>query len=147
MANELDTVSIYQLRPADTGSVSALSGSHTSILGDNAQRHQPVMPDAGTNLNKAEALSARAIDETDIARTVELLNQAMERFQHTVEFQHDEATDRTVILVKDHDSGEVLRQIPHEDTLRLMERLQELDMLQPSAVREATSSFLVDEHF
>ena len=146
MANELDTISIYQLRPADNGSVSAVGATNTGALGSNDRRPPPVFQSTQAGQRQPETPS-KAIDEAELARTVELLNQAMERFNHTVEFQHDKTTDKTVILVKDHASGEVLRQIPHEDTLRLMARLEELDMLQAREVRQATSSFLVDEHF
>jgi flagellar protein FlaG len=41
-------------------------------------------------------------------------------------FSVDEATDRPVVTVKDADSGDVIRQIPSEDVLRIAERINEL---------------------
>ena len=96
MANELDTISIYQLRPSDNGSVSAVGAANTGALGGGDRRPQPVFQSAQAGQRQPETPS-KAIDEAELARTVELLNQAMERFNHTVEFQHDKSTDMTVV--------------------------------------------------
>ncbi|CAI4171667.1 Flagellar biosynthesis protein FlaG [Alteromonas macleodii] len=41
-------------------------------------------------------------------------------------FNVDEQTQRTVVTVKDSSSGEVIRQIPSEEILKLADRIQEL---------------------
>eukprot|EP01086_Lenisia_limosa_P017037 TRINITY_DN75_c0_g1_i6.p2 TRINITY_DN75_c0_g1~~TRINITY_DN75_c0_g1_i6.p2 ORF type:complete len:136 (+),score=23.07 TRINITY_DN75_c0_g1_i6:1030-1437(+) len=41
-------------------------------------------------------------------------------------FNVDEQTQRTVVTVKDSSSGEVIRQIPSEEVLKLADRIQEL---------------------
>ena len=41
-------------------------------------------------------------------------------------FNIDEQTQRTVVTVKDSSSGEVIRQIPSEEILKLADRIQEL---------------------
>merc|ERR1712157_240556 len=41
-------------------------------------------------------------------------------------FNIDEQTQRTVVTVKESSSGEVIRQIPSEEVLKLADRIQEL---------------------
>ena len=41
-------------------------------------------------------------------------------------FSIDEETNRSIVTVKDSQSGDVIRQIPSEEVLELAERIQEL---------------------
>ena len=41
-------------------------------------------------------------------------------------FSIDDSTQRSIVTVKDSQSGDVIRQIPSEDVLKLAERIQEL---------------------
>jgi flagellar protein FlaG len=47
----------------------------------------------------------------------------MQRMNRYLEFQVDEQSGRTVVTVKDRNTGEVIRQIPSEEILRLARNL------------------------
>lgn len=80
----------------------------------------------------AQAFSRDADTEQREESTVELeqaLGDISEFLQSTstqLAFSIDEATDRQVVTVKDADSGDVIRQIPSEEVLKIAERINEL---------------------
>jgi flagellar protein FlaG len=55
----------------------------------------------------------------DLSRAVEALNQFLRESQRSLLFQVDEASGRTIITVVDPNSGEIVRQIPPEETLAM----------------------------
>ncbi len=59
----------------------------------------------------------------DVERVVEVLNARVQVVHRHLKFSVHEATSRTVITLTDSQSGEVIRQIPSDDVLRLVERL------------------------
>lgn len=62
------------------------------------------------------------IEQKDIAR----LNDYVQNIRRRLEFRVDEATNRTVVTVIDQDTQEVIRQIPSEVALKLVQRLNDL---------------------
>ena len=53
----------------------------------------------------------------------------VQNLQRNLDFSVDEASGQVVVKVIDRDSGELVRQIPSEEALRLAERLKELRSL------------------
>ncbi len=51
------------------------------------------------------------------------LEQFLQSIGRTIEFRVDAATHMTVVTVKDSSTGDVIRQIPSDETLRLAEHL------------------------
>ena len=64
----------------------------------------------------------KQIEQKDIAR----LNDYVQNIRRRLEFRVDEATNRTVVTVIDQDTQEVIRQIPSEAALKLVQRLNDL---------------------
>ncbi len=63
------------------------------------------------------------LDFEAAARQVEAFMKVQSR---NLSFSVDEETNRSVVVVKDGESGAVVRQIPSEEVLRLAERIQDL---------------------
>ncbi len=61
-----------------------------------------------------------------LAELVRDLNQAMQAISTSITFSIDGATGKTVIRVSDAGTGELIRQIPAEETLRIAAHLNEL---------------------
>jgi flagellar protein FlaG len=57
---------------------------------------------------------------------IEFLNRAAGFFQNKLEFRYDEATGRIVARVIDRDSGEEVKQIPSQEALDAVFRLEKL---------------------
>ena len=58
-----------------------------------------------------------------LAVVAEQLNEFMRSSCRDLEFRVDDGADTTVVTVRNPSTGEVVRQIPNEDALRLMRRL------------------------
>jgi len=62
------------------------------------------------------------VQHKDVAR----LNDYVQNIRRRLEFRLDETTNRTVVTVIDQDTQEVIRQIPSEAALKLVQRLSDL---------------------
>lgn len=97
-----------------------------------APRHAGPDRTANGEIN-AVANSGPPIDEEatrsateKMERTVAALNDVFEQTNVGLRFRVDDATGDTIVSVIDRDTGEVLRQMPPEQILRMRQRLQEL---------------------
>ncbi|MEC8376677.1 MAG: flagellar protein FlaG [Pseudomonadota bacterium] len=84
----------------------------------------------GQNLSQA---SSRQADNTSSERDRVQLEEAVANVESFLKVQNrdlaftiDEDTNRSVVTVKDSQSGDVIRQIPSEEVLKLADRIQEL---------------------
>ena len=90
---------------------------------------------SGTNVdeqNNAQA-SGQQADNKNVERNGAQLDAAVAKVESFLKVQNrdlaftiDEETNRSVVTVKDSQSGDVIRQIPSEEVLKLAERIQEL---------------------
>lgn len=69
---------------------------------------------------------ASRVQMEDALSTIQQFAQSVRR---NLEFQLDESSGRVVVKVTDGESGDVVRQIPSEDALRLAESLDEVRSL------------------
>ena len=68
----------------------------------------------------------RVLSTQEIRAAVEGLSDFASTTNRQLNFSIDEGSDKQVVKVTDAESGEVIRQIPSEEILRLSERLREL---------------------
>ena len=62
----------------------------------------------------------------DISEAIEKINSRMRADGRALSFSVDETADRTVITVKNSETGRVVRQIPDEALLRVAHRLEDV---------------------
>jgi flagellar protein FlaG len=62
----------------------------------------------------------------DVAKAAERLNELMSSRQRTLRFRVDQGSGRTVIMVINEATKEVIRQIPPEELLQLQQNLEQL---------------------
>jgi len=67
------------------------------------------------------------VEEVDYA--VNVLNDVMTTINRSLNFKVDQSSGRTVISIIDRDTDEVIKQIPSEDMLKLINTMQELQSL------------------
>ncbi|MDI5922796.1 flagellar protein FlaG [Halomonas sp. LR5S13] len=70
------------------------------------------------------AHGAEAISRDSLVEPIQRINEVMRPYG--VEFELRDATSRLVTRIVDRDNGEVIRQIPAEEVLRIAERLEEV---------------------
>ncbi|WP_052383838.1 flagellar protein FlaG [Litchfieldella xinjiangensis] len=68
--------------------------------------------------------AAQAITQSELSEPVARINEVMRNYG--VEFHINEFDQRTITRIIDRESGEIIRQIPGEEVLRIAENLGEL---------------------
>lgn len=83
--------------------------------------------------NRAQVSVKNADNEDNVVVERETLQAAADQIQtfmqsqsRNLAFSVDETTNRSIVIVSDASSGDVIRQIPSEEVLKLAERIQEL---------------------
>lgn len=103
-----------------------------------AMRLNPVIQSSNTKLEderlkqtvvqpKPQQQEAEEKDlSADAKQVVEKVNKIVEKFNSRVSFSVDPDTKKTMILVRDKETGEVIRQIPAKEMLDLMKKMEEI---------------------
>jgi flagellar protein FlaG len=63
-------------------------------------------------------------------------NSLLQAVNRNLQFQVDDSTREVVVKIVDSESGEVVRQIPSEEMLAFIKRMQELDGQQGSVIQD-----------
>jgi flagellar protein FlaG len=66
------------------------------------------------------------ISSSDIQQAIEQLNMRMQNMNRNVNFSVDQASGRDVVRVTNQNTGELVRQLPFEDTLQFMRNLDHM---------------------
>jgi len=112
----------------DINSIAGAAATNTA-----AQRSQPGISaravQAAVESQPAATASQQQLPAEDkqppIAEAVSSIQQFVQTIQRNLNFSLDDSTGRVVVKVTDGSSGEVIRQIPSEEALRLAESLEQ----------------------
>ena len=117
----------------DVGSIknSALGSMPTLRLAASAEKSATV---AGEQENTQQGVQAVSAAEGESARAqvedaVSTIQGFVQSVRRNLDFQLDDSTGRVVVKVTDSESGDVIRQIPSEEALKLAESLEEVRSL------------------
>ncbi len=121
-----------------------MAGNVTSVTGAPARmpvRQVPVVDAVSRSVPMPGGKSASPAGESlpvapppsppvaDVAEAVEQLNEIMSSKQRSLRFQVDQGSGRTIIVVIDKATEEVIRQIPSEELLAIAQQLTDLGTL------------------
>lgn len=113
----------------DIGIVNLTGKGLSAVPAGNAQVRGPAEKE---NSEKA-AEQARQKSEAEERKPVEAAASSIQEFVQSIRrnlnFDVDDSSGRVVVQVTDSESGEVIRQIPSEDALKLAESLSEMRSL------------------
>lgn len=101
---------------AGVGLVSPATRTHETAAAGGAT----MVTDARSNESMAEP------DREQVLAAVEEMQNFVQAAQHDIQFQLDDDSGRMVVKVTEAASGDVIRQIPSEEALRLAENLSEI---------------------
>lgn len=104
---------------AGSNPVSGDSLNSVSLFTENENRKNQSKPDA--------EMVKKAVDQG---------NSLLQSVRRNLQFKVDDATKETVIKIVDSESGEVVRQIPSEEMLAFIKRMQELEGQQGSVIQD-----------
>jgi flagellar protein FlaG len=99
---------------ADTGSEQKIESA--SVLSSNSLKEKE-KNEFSSNITPVDTLKSAAVAGNSILQTL----------NRNLEFKVDESTKKVVIKIVDNQTGETVRQIPSEDMLAFIKKMQELD--------------------
>ena len=97
---------------------SDLNGSTSRIQASTSNSNQ------GTGIETE--LQAPALSVEELSRVVDAMNEAMTRMERALNFEVDTDTEELVIRITDKATGDLIRQIPSQDTLKLMQHIEDM---------------------
>jgi flagellar protein FlaG len=115
--------------------INAISGlSHSGVVArparaDSAQQVDSVRAATLVQADKPQPASPQVQGREPMEEAVSSIKAFAQSIQRDLNFSLDDSTGRVVVKVTDGVSGEVIRQIPSEDALRLAESLDEVRSL------------------
>ena len=87
--------------------------------GGDAAKIVAVAPGRGAAVDLPQAPAAPQATNEQLKKAVDEINRAMQQSGRNLQFSVDSATDRVVVRLTDTETGEVIRQIPSEETLEI----------------------------
>lgn len=75
--------------------------------------------------NKKEETEKEAVKKVDVESVVEKANKMATTHDKEIAFKIDESEDTPIIIISDKKTGQVIRQIPSEEMLRLSDKMEE----------------------
>ncbi|MBR9783178.1 MAG: flagellar protein FlaG [Gammaproteobacteria bacterium] len=133
-ASAASVVPVQSDAPLVTEQNSEQAGRQKGDANRRVSQTEQIQSDSATvdKKNIAQASGLR-VDNNDVERNGAQLDEAVSKVESFLKVQNrdlaftiDDETKRSVVTVKDSQSGDVIRQIPSEEVLKLAERIQEL---------------------
>ncbi len=94
------------------------------VIVDKAVEKPPVAPAVATTESESSE-----VDEAKVKAAAEDIQKFFHSFQRNLEFSIDETSGKVIVRVIASDSGEVIRQIPNAEVLKLAESLSDASHL------------------
>tara|TARA_B100001123_G_C15345850_1_gene1037090 strand:+ start:2402 stop:2764 length:363 start_codon:yes stop_codon:yes gene_type:complete len=73
-----------------------------------------------------DKLETQEVTTSDLTNIVASVNEYIKVFSTKVSFGYDFENERQVILVKDNETGEIIRQIPPKEMINLLKQLEKI---------------------
>ena len=119
----------------DMGSLGSRGNVGVSVPASRTQDIADTRP-AQADARQAELLQNKGTSEPNreqVLAAVTDMQDFVQATHHNIQFQLDEDSGRMLVKVTERDTGEVIRQIPSEEAVRLAESLSEIRSLLFSA--------------
>ncbi|MDD5112985.1 MAG: flagellar protein FlaG [Methylobacter sp.] len=124
--SKLVPVTVLRNKQNDLKVVSDNANVRGAAESDEGSKMQVVALKADTQDTPLELLKSAAVKGNTILQAT----------NRNLEFQVDESTQKVVVKIVDSKSGDVVRQIPSEDMLTFIKRMQELDGQQGTMLQD-----------
>ena len=90
--------------------------------------------------------SSATVSKGDLERAVESANETGQLLKRKLNFSVDEATEKIVVKVIDEETGEVVRQVPPNEMLRIAAHLKQFQEMN-DRVMSAVKSIILDVRY
>jgi flagellar protein FlaG len=72
-----------------------------------------------------QAVAAKPVQVRKIESVTQQIDSYLRSMNRSLQFQLDEGTGQMVVTLRDAETGEVIRQVPGEDALRIAQRIEQ----------------------
>jgi len=85
-------------------------------------------PEEQTLSSEAEQKKAATaeVDQAEVSKNVKMANEFLKTMDTRLEYQYDQDLDREIVKVVNQDNGEVVRQLPAEEVVKMLTKMHEL---------------------
>lgn len=121
-----------QVQSISVGALASPQADHTTRQSPQAPMTSAPAQVGGMLKNAVVApgsAQAQAATKDDVDRAAQQINEALQMVSQKLEFSVDKDTDEFVVKVMDKETGEVIRQIPSEELLKIAKALDKLQGL------------------
>jgi len=118
--SSIESVNIVNQNTTSVEQSSQLAKVSTNVNMDNTQAEQSV-----AKVNKSADTNSNQVEPEQLTQIVENLNAFVQLTKRNVSFNIDKESGRDVISVFDAETQELIRQIPSEEALALLKRMDE----------------------
>ena len=106
----------------------SISTPYSDPIQESARITQKVQLDIAELSREEPAVVSKDVypAQEEISKIVENVNQFVREVSRKVSFTYDERSESPVIIVQNDETGKVIRQIPPEEMLKLMAKLEDV---------------------
>ncbi|MDO6568455.1 flagellar protein FlaG [Alteromonas sp. 1_MG-2023] len=117
--------------PVSVNNAEGIVANHTNDNTQGSNSNTPLQQNQAGQIISQETDSAAdtdtsSPDQRQLAEALSEVESFLQVQNRNLAFSIDEETERSVVTVKDSQSGDVIRQIPSEEVLAIAERIQDL---------------------
>ena len=103
--------------------VTPAQGEGTNLV--DTAKNADKQPSTKVEQKDTQKQEATVSDKVELEHAVADINQFVQNMQRELQFTVEDSSENTVILVRDTETNEVIRQIPSEDALKLAQALHD----------------------
>jgi len=98
------------------------------VVSDNAKVHSTAVSDEGLKMQVVTSKADTQEISLELVKTAATKgNSILQEINRNLEFQVDDSTQKVVVKIVDSKSGDVVRQIPTEEMMAFLKRMQEME--------------------
>lgn len=111
----------------------------------NLERPEPVVSKKGREKRQEytdNSGNTAAVSQAELDQAIEYANESGKLLKRKLNFSVDDATEKVIVRVMDEESGEVIRQVPATEMLRISAHLKQLREMNDRVMGAVKSAIL-----
>ncbi|NOY62779.1 MAG: flagellar protein FlaG [Gammaproteobacteria bacterium] len=115
-----------QLAPQSPGSSASVNSTKKPEPRQDAAATGTELPQvSGTDVTVAA--NDQTVSETALTEAIATMNERVQFVQRNIEFSVDEESGRTIVRVRDSETGDIIRQMPPEELLAVVNNMKKFE--------------------
>ncbi len=115
--------------PAPIQNAQTFSLQNQNIAQNQQQRSTDVLNEIQPVQENAKLYEQKKLSRDELSQSIQKLTDQIQKFNRDLQFVADEATGKRIVKVIDSNTGNVIRQIPPEEVLKIMQNIDNMSGL------------------